>query len=178
MLSLFAMEKAACSTCHKPKATLECGICHCSVCKNCAQFLEENRFSFLPVVPEELQHQVFCTYCFEDKIKPAIEVYEQEIERAKEVMIFFKKQTKETRHVKRLEEPVVVDHCLDRDETLLRLGFFAARAGYNALVDVEINSVKIREGSRQHADYSGRGVPAHMDLSKIPKDRSIWSTPN
>jgi hypothetical protein len=172
------MEKVACSTCFKPKANLECACCHEPVCKNCAQFLEENRFSFLATVPEILQGSIFCPVCFDSKIQPEIQAYEADIERAREVIVFFKKQTKETRHVKRLEQPVVVEHCPDREETLLRLAYFAIKAGFQSLVDVEISSVKIRSGSRQFSDWSGTGVPADVDLSKIPKDRSIRFNPN
>jgi hypothetical protein len=158
---------------------LECVACHDPVCKSCAQFLEENRFSFLSTVPEILQGGAFCPICFEAKVQPEIQAYEADLERAKDVIVFLKKQTKETRHVKRLEKPVVVEHCPDREETLLRLAFFAVKAGFNSMVDVEISSVKVRgSGNRQTSDWSGTGIPAHVDLSKIPKDRSIWQNPN
>ncbi|MGZ5279880.1 MAG: hypothetical protein ACXWC9_08060, partial [Pseudobdellovibrionaceae bacterium] len=136
------------------------------------------RLSFLPSLPAGFETGAFCPPCYAEQVQPAIEAYDQDIERAKEVIVFLKRQTKETRHVKRLHDPVVVDHCLDRDETLLRLAYQAVKAGYSGLVDVEISSVKIREGSRQHSDYSGYGVPAEIDLSKIPKDRAIWQNPN
>lgn len=132
----------------------------------------------MPVVPEMLQGGAFCQPCYIHKVQPEILAYEQDVERARNVTVFDKRQTKETRHVQRLEPAVVVDHCPDREETLLRLAYLAIKAGFNGLVDVEISSKKIRNGSRQNSDWKGIGVPAEIDLTKIPKDRSIWQNPN
>jgi len=167
-----------CSTCQKPKAKLSCGICHCSVCKNCAQFLEEDRFSFLAEIPKDLSHGVYCGSCFEEKVTPALQDYDQTMEQAKEIIVFYKKQGKETRLIKRLEPPVKVVDCADHDETIMRLAFFAVKAGFNAIVDVDVTSEKVKFGTYQNLKWKGTAVPAYVDESRLPKDRSLWQNPN
>ncbi len=104
--------------------------------------------------------------------------YQQDIQAAKDIIVFLKKQTKETRLVSRKEPPLKVEQCTDREETLLRLGFLAVQKGFNALIDVDIFAEKILSGRYQTSNWKGSGIPANIDLSRIPKDRSIWSNPN
>lgn len=172
------MEKAICSQCQKPKANLECGLCQCSLCKACAQFVEEDRFSFLAKVPEDLSHTVYCDPCYAAKIAPEIEIYDNTMELAKNIHVFDKSQGKETRLIKRLEEPLKVVDCTDRNETVLRLAFFTAQKKYNAIVDVELKYEKIKNGSYQTMKWSGSGIPANVDSAKLVKDRSTWHQPN
>ena len=42
------MSTPVCISCHKSKPQLACGVCAEPTCKNCAQFVEEETFSFLP----------------------------------------------------------------------------------------------------------------------------------
>lgn len=172
------MEKIACITCYKPKATLECGLCHDPICKYCARFSDEDTFSFLAKIPADLSHTTYCNPCYEAKVAPELEAYRQTMEQAKEIAVFFKKQNKETRFIKRLEDPVHVIECADRDETILRLAFFAAKANLNSILDVEVTSEKIKSGTYQTHKWSGTGVPAHVNPEKLMKDRSFSDPPN
>jgi hypothetical protein len=172
------MEKVSCTTCQKPKASLACGICHSSICKNCAQFLEEDQFSFLDEIPPELISRTFCDSCFDQRVQPLVQAYQADIEKAKEIIVFLKKQSKETHRLKRSDLVFTIEKCPDREETLLRLAFKALRAGYNAIIDVDIRADKVRSGSYQTSVWHGVGIPAHVDLSKMPKDRSFWQNPN
>jgi hypothetical protein len=172
------MEKKECTTCFKPKATLECAICHSSTCKYCAQFLEEDAFSFLPKVPPELSHTTYCHACYEQNVAPKMQSYQQTMEQAKEVAVFYKKQNKETRYIKRIEDAVRIVDCADRDETILRLAFHSALANLNSILDVELTSEKVKIGSYQTFKWSGVGIPAHVNPEKLLKDRSLTQTPN
>ena len=161
------MEKTLCVTCEKPKATLVCGVCESSICKKCAEFIEPNRFAFLSKLPKEFETGTFCHPCFTEKAIPAMENYDQTMEQAKQVSVFFKTQSKETRLIKRLEEPVQVLDCADHDETLLRLAFMAVKADYSVLIDVDIVSEKVRSGAYQTLKWRGVGIPAHVDPAKL-----------
>lgn len=97
---------------------------------------------------------------------------------AQEIMVFMKVQNKETRNIKRLEEPVSVVDCADRAETILRLAFFTAQMNYNSVIDVDITSRKILTGNYQTTVFSGTGIPAHVNEAKLIKDRANWSSPN
>jgi hypothetical protein len=172
------MEKIACMSCQKLKANLTCGICHCSICKSCTQFLDQDFFSFQPNTAEELKSGTFCGDCFENKVRPEIEKYEKAMALAKDIIVYEKKQSKESRLFKRLELPVIVEQCADREETLLRLAFLAVQRGFNAIIDVDIKAEKVRTGSYQTSVFSGTAIPSYVDLSRIIKDRSTWSHPN
>lgn len=157
----------SCGSCLKPSATLECGHCKDSVCKKCANFVEADQFSFMGQVPEELSHQVYCHRCYEEKVAPALTRHEEAMERAKNFPVFFTTQSKETRLIKRKEQPLTVQDCTDRDETLLRLAFLAAQGGFNALIGVELTSKKIKDGTYQTQVWSGTGIPVNADPKRL-----------
>lgn len=151
-----------CITCQKSKALLKCGLCQDDVCKYCAQILPEEGFSFLAKIPEDLQHTIYCGPCFDQKVASHWENYQATLEKAKNIIVYLAKQGKETRLIKRTEDPVKVTDCKDHDETLLRLAFFAVQANFNALVDVELKSVKVRINNYQTLHWSGVGTPANV----------------
>jgi hypothetical protein len=168
----------SCQSCQKPKATLNCGICECSLCKYCAVFLDEGHFNFLPKIPKDLSHTTYCHSCYEAKVAPAVAKYDEDMEKAKHIIVFYSKQGKETRMFSRKELPFHVTECWDYDETLMRLAFLAVQAGYNAIIDVDLVSEKVRINNRQSLKWRGSAVPTNVDESKLPRDRSLWQNPN
>ncbi len=172
------MKKPVCIACFKPKATLECGVCQSAVCKYCAQFVEEETFSFLPQVSADLNHSTYCPPCFNEKVEPELTAYNQIMAQAKEINVYYKKQSKETRLIKRFVDPVKVEACTDRDETILRLAFLAAKDHFNSIIDVEVESVKVKSGSYQNLSWSGVAIPAQVLPDRIIKDRSFSTDPN
>jgi hypothetical protein len=172
------MEKKHCYLCQKTKANLTCGLCAETICKSCTRFLNEDRFSFLKPIPKQLSHTTYCEPCFHNTVEPEFEKYDDVIQQAKSILVFSKTQGKETRLVKRLEDQVRVDDCADEDETILRLAFFAAQAGYNAIVDVDVTSEKVRTNNYQTLKWTGTAIPAHVMESKLIKDRSMKTYPN
>ena len=132
----------------------------------------------MPKIAPELQHTTYCSTCYDSTVAPALLKYEAIMEQAKNTMVFTKSQAKETRFIKRLENVVEVIDCPDHDEAVLRLAFFAAHLKYNAILDVDITSKKVRDGHYQTTVFSGTGMPADVHESHLMKDRSLWSTPN
>jgi hypothetical protein len=157
------MSKTVCSTCQSPKANLKCGICDCAICKSCTQFLNEEAFAFLEARPKYLAHAIYCNVCYDEKVAPELGVYNEQMERAKDVNVYFKTQSKETRTLKRKEPPVKVADIRDRDEALLRLAFLAAQLNYNGLIDVQLDSKKVIENGYTSSLWSGQGIPTHID---------------
>lgn len=172
------MEKVICSVCQKPKAKLDCGICHSPLCKNCAQFLAEDTFSFLKKIPEVLKQSIYCPPCFTENVEQPLAEYNATMIKAKEILIFTKSQGKETRFIKRLEDPIVLKNFPDHDELLMRMAFKAVQMDYNAIVDVDLTSEKVRTGAYQTQTWTGTGIPAFVDDNKLIKDRSFSSQPN
>ncbi len=162
------MELKACVTCQKSKAPLTCGLCQKSVCKSCAQFLSDEDFAFLPETPEAFSHSAYCTACFDENIANELASYNEMRELANEVIVYYKTQSKETRLFKRAKEILKVSECVDRDETVLRLAFLAAQAGYNVIVDVEISAEKVRMGGYQTSKWKGTAFAAKADMGKAP----------
>jgi len=178
VVSVFAMDHQKCETCGKPKAQLQCGLCQAAICKACAQFLEPEAFAFLPKRPEALSFDTYCGPCFDANVTPGLLSYQQSLEQAKNVEVFNKSQSKETRLIKRIAAPVQVQNCPDHDEAVLRLAFLAIEAGYNGIVDLELKSQKHKNGSYQTTTWSGTATPAQVRENSLIKDRSFWQNPN
>lgn len=175
MIELPPMEKSVCCSCQSPKAPLTCGLCEESVCKKCAEFLDEEAFSWKTYVAPEFKHSTYCRLCFDAKVAPEIEAYEALKEKAKEVFVFFKTESKESRLIKRLEDPIEVPECQDREETLLRLAFMAAEKDFNVIVDIEIDGKKVRSGAYQTLVFSGKAIPSWVPPEKL-NEKNRWSS--
>lgn len=158
------MQSSLCTTCQKPKAPFICGICQSAICKKCAQFLPKDSFSFFKNTPKDLHHEVYCISCFDEKVSPELQSYEQAMARARDIFVFNKKQSKETRAIRRKQEPIRVTDCTDKDEALLRLAFFAAEANFNALIDVELSPKTIKVNGYQTTKWDGVGIPVNINL--------------
>ncbi len=161
------MSSVECVGCGKPKAVLNCEVCDDALCKKCDQILDPSTFSFLPKIPAELSHLHYCGNCFDSIVAPELHNYNEVMDRAKKAFVFFTTQRKETPLIKKAREVLKVENCLDRDETILRLAFFAAQDDYNAVIDVEVNSVKLRDGAYQTSRWSGKAVAAQIDAHKV-----------
>lgn len=172
------MSSTSCASCSKPKATLQCGLCHCDLCKYCAEILDPEAFSYLDQLSEELSHSVYCRFCYDANVAKELERYRQDLEAAKDVLVFFDHQGKETRLIKRLADPISVSECKDRDEAIMRLALMAVRSQHNGLVDIHLVSEKVRVGRHQNLKWKAKAIPVHVDPSKLPKDKSLWHKPN
>lgn len=168
----------SCCVCQKTKTGLTCGLCKEDVCKGCTEFLDHDSFSFLKTKPEHLVSGAFCLTCYNNTISVELSEYEAQVEKAKNILIFDNTQGKETRLFKRLEPEIKVDECEDKNETVLRLAFMAAQLGFNAIIDLDLRSKKVKHGGYQHSIWSATGVPTNVDESKLLKDRALWSNPN
>lgn len=131
--------------------------------------LNEGTFAFLADIPEELTHLHYCYPCYSSKVEPVIETYNQTMELAREVYFFFTTQKRTPPIIRKSKDKIKVANCLDRDETILRMGFQAASKGFNAVVDAEVLSVKVRNESYQKSIWSGVGYPAEVDGAKVDR---------
>ena len=118
-------------------------------------------------IPADLKHTYYCGHCYDSIVEPALEEYQEVMERAKNAFVFFKTQRKEVPLIKKERITRYVDQNHDRDETILRLAFFAAELGHNAVIDCEVTSQKIRQNDYQTSVWQGEGVPATVDGAKI-----------
>jgi hypothetical protein len=164
------MSAQECINCRKPTATLTCEACDEPVCKKCLEILDAETFTFLAKKPEHLTHTNYCSGCYDQLVAPELDSYNEILERAKQAFIFFKTQRKEIPLIKKSRETYRVLECPDRDETILRLAFFAARDGYNAVIDCEAVSEKVRHHAYQTSKWKGSGIGATVDGAKIDRN--------
>jgi len=151
-----------CSACKKHMSNFKCGICQDPICKKCTQFLEET-FNFSRKIPEELTHNAYCENCYNEKVLSAIYDYNQIMDKAKEVQIYSKSQSKETSLFKRKTLPYKVEDCDDETEALMKMSFYAIEDKFNCLIDVELTKKKIIHGSYKKFTWSASAVPFHLE---------------
>ncbi len=162
-----------CISCRKPKASLNCEICQESLCKACVRFLDSSTFSFLKKIPEALVHTYYCSSCFDAQVEPALASYQELMERARGLYFFFNLQRKPIHLIKKAKETIQVEACDDRNETILRLAFLAAEQGYNAVIEAEVVSKKMRNSGYQKSLWTGVGIPAQVDSERLERRTSI-----
>lgn len=168
-----------CQVCQKPKATLECGACHDTICKSCAEFTDDSTFELMMTVPAELSHTTYCSRCFDATVAPALEKYREISERAKNVQVYFNNQGKETRLLKRKKDDrLKVENVGDRDLALMKMAYAAADRGFDGLIDVGVTSKKVRVGGYQTLTWAGEGMMCDLSAGYIPKSRAFWDNPN
>lgn len=158
-----------CLACRRPKANVSCGICQEPLCKSCALFLDASSFSFMKKIPEDLSHTYYCPSCHDAQVAPALESYNEVMERAREAYFFFVTQRKPIPIIKKSKEKVFVSSCDDRDETILRLAFLAVEQGYNAVVQAEVDSQKVRNEGYEKSVWKGEGFPAEVDAARLER---------
>lgn len=161
------MELVECTLCSKNKTALRCYACAEASCKKCVEFIDEDSVEFVALMPDDLRNRTFCRNCFNQTIAPKISSYQDIARRAKQVDVYSKSQTKETRRIKRVEKPLQIIDCEDREEVLLRLAFLAAEKGFDTLVDVDVRSKKVGEGkSYKKLVWMGTAVPVDPSILK------------
>ena len=159
-----------CLSCRKRAGPYSCVICEEAVCKPCSESLSDPLFIDLEKISAEQAAGRFCGGCYDREIAPKIASYEEVMEAAKQVFIFFKTQRKHIPLIRKSKVRVTVENCVDRDETILRLAYYAAKEGYNAVIDVDVDCKKIRAGgSTKTALWQGSGFPAEVDGAKVDR---------
>jgi len=162
-------KSSGCAFCGALKATHECGICGNAVCKECLQYVDTHSFSFFSKVPKELTLGNFCPPCFESKIAPQKEHYEELMEKAKDIYFLTKAYPGYIRVLQRHTKRVQVEACDDRRETIMRLAFFAAELGFNSIIEAEVESSKRRVGGYQSSTWTGSAMPAKIDGDQLER---------
>jgi hypothetical protein len=140
--------------------------------------MPDDLFSFLPKRAPEISHSIYCRSCFEETVAPKMTEYEELMDRAKEVRVYTKTQSKETRTIRRPSPPVHILDCRDHDEAVLRLAFLAALTGHNAVVDLQLVSKKVKDNHYQFTVWSGSAFPVNLDAKFLARDLPNIGSPN
>lgn len=156
-----------CVSCRKPRVDSTCGVCHEGVCKKCRIFLPEDTFSYEASLAPELKHSYYCAGCYDEHVEPFKAQYETTLEDAKQINVIYKGSKSSIRVLRKADKPMQISGSPDRDETILKLAFQAAKEGFNAIIDVEVSSQKIRNEGYQKMEWSGQGTPAEIKSHEL-----------
>ena len=172
-------QKKQCSFCSSYKNTMDCSHCQDVCCKACLTFVETDQdFQFDSELSNKHKNQSYCPTCSAQVLATDLNLYEDTLQRAKEILVFDISQSKETRLLSRKEKPIKIFNEQDRQVITLKMAYKAAQLGFNAIIDCDIKAKKIRDGSYQTTAYDGSCIPTQVSDNKLIKDRSIWSNPN
>jgi hypothetical protein len=164
-----------CITCRRLKADQFCGLCGQSICRGCEISLEEGAFSFLAEVKPELEHLHYCQACHASTVEPELEAYNAMKAQARGVFFFFDTRKQQIPTLKKSREKIEVKACVDRNETILRLGFIAAQQGYNAVINAQVVATQMRDHGYQKTNWSGVGYPAMVDGDRLDRHFEVDS---
>jgi hypothetical protein len=156
-----------CKTCRKPKAPYECGLCHEHTCKSCTQFLTEDFSALRKGIPETLKHSSYCMNCFDENVAAPLADYQEKMEKAKEIILYSKEQSKLTRFLKRKTEPYKVADCEDEEEAVMKMSYYAVEDGFNCLIDLQYSTRKIIVGSHKKTLISATAMGITIDPNEI-----------
>ncbi|MDZ4676519.1 MAG: hypothetical protein SGI74_03335 [Oligoflexia bacterium] len=119
--------------------------------------------------PEELSHEQYCPFCYTSKVQPTIRRYNEILRRAKVVIFIDTARRKPLPLLEKSKDPILVQDCTDREETILRLAFLAAEKGYNAVIKASVDHKKVRNFGYQKMSWHGNGFPAQLDSAKLER---------
>lgn len=122
--------------------------------------------------------ETYCRPCYEEQVAPIEASYQKTMEQAKEILVYMKSQSKETRLIKRKIRPYKVLDCEDEKELVMRLAFLAASLGCNAIIDVEISARKVKRNHYQTSKWDGVATPVRVATDRLDGDRVLLRNPN
>ncbi|MBC7692893.1 MAG: hypothetical protein H7222_14115 [Methylotenera sp.] len=161
-----------CISCRKLKARTECPLCFEPICKTCLLPVPDDAFQYMPDRPEDLSHPRYCGFCLDATINPALEEYTEVLERAKKICLLTKAYKGHVSTIKKAKFPIEVKDYPDREEVIMRLAYLAAKEGYNALLQADVVSAKVRNEAYQKSSWSGTGWPATIDAERLDRDEA------
>jgi uncharacterized protein YbjQ (UPF0145 family) len=162
-------ETTACDVCSSPKAVYRCGVCSKTICKKCRVYVDTHTFSFFSKVPPKLLLADYCPECHEREVLPEQARYDELMEKAKDVYYLSKAYPGYVRVLRRHTKRVTVESCPDRRETILRMAFWAAELNFNAIIEAEVDSAKVRHGGYQTSIWKGSALPANIDGEQLER---------
>lgn len=168
---------SSCVICNNPKANITCRECDSSVCKSCIEFVGDALFEYDEYTDETSPVGHYCSSCYTTTIVPRLDVYNEIVERAKEVSVFSTEKSQESRLIKRTDVKLKIDECEDKEDLIMKLAYMAAKAGYNSIVDMDLVYTKTRDGSFKLANWSGTATAANLN-SRMPITNSGRRSPS
>jgi hypothetical protein len=131
--------------------------------------LPQGAFIYQVNCESDLKHPVYCQGCFAERVEPALEQYEETLAKARDVFVFFVTQRKEIPLIRKSKELLMVQEQDDRDMTILKLAYLGAERGFNAIIQCDVVSTKVRNEGYQRSVWNGKAYPAEVDAEKLDR---------
>lgn len=151
-----------CYACKNP-AIFSCGLCSHELCKSCAEFINDADLTYYKTLPPVLSHGQYCSRCFAGEVIPALQTFRSTLKKAKKVYIVDKPSRRALPILRKLEKPLTVSGCVDREDAFMRLAFQAVEKGFNAVVKANVEYKKVRNFGYQKMMWEGTGYAAELD---------------
>lgn len=158
---------SGCDLCGAPKAPKTCGLCERHVCKNCVQFLEADKFRFLPEPPSFAGHGIFCVDCFEEQVRPEVEKYDEVLARSEQVKLVRASFHGYIPVFRKADRPTEVKDDAGRGIATWRLKFLCALAGYDTVIEFEAEHSKTRNHGWESKVWRASGRFVDLDHKKF-----------
>ena len=162
--------KEVCSFCRQPRAIEVCEVCNEFTCSKCMIRHNPESLEALTSIPIELEAVDCCPRCYDAKVQPALDAYNEVLERAKAVGYWSKAYRG---HVPVLEKgriEVAVQDGKDREDVIYKLGYLAAEQGFNGLINGVVDSKKVRDHAYSKMVWSGKALPCRVDMEKLDRE--------
>jgi len=157
-------KNSSCCVCNSSKVPNNCEVCGQPVCKQCTQTLNKKDFFLKKSIPKVLSHRFYCNPCFQSNVENELQNYYLLLEKAKNVYMIFSAERRPIHLIKKSSTSIEVNDNHDKEECFLRLGYLAAEKSFNAIIDVTIESKKLRHGEKYRSTlWKGTGFPAQLD---------------
>ena len=109
-----------------------------------------------------------CGLCNEPVCKSCVIAMESEAF-TKDVYFLTKAYPGYVRVLRKHTKRVVVEDCADRRDTIVRMAFFAAELGFNAIIEAEVESFKTRSHGYLSSRWKGSAMPAQIDGEQLER---------
>ena len=158
---------SGCDLCGAPKAIKTCGLCERDVCKNCVQYLEQDKLRFHPAPPAFAKHGIFCVDCYEEQVRAEVEKYEEVLARSEQVKIVRASFHGYIPTFKKAERTTEVNDDAGRGIAVNRLKFLCAWEGYDTVTELDTEHKKVRNHGWESKIWSASGRFVNLDHKKF-----------
>lgn len=168
-----------CSQCLIAKKNVNpCASCQQLVCRDCRGFLDaETLFENDPELINQGQQlgQIFCSTCYESQALPLIQKRQELEANAQGVYYWSKSYRGRIPVLEKSSKVLTVAQCKDRGDAILRLSYEVAKHGYNGLLNLEVQSKKVRNEGYQKMAWSAQGLPVLIDKAEIERMEAVFN---
>ncbi len=150
--------------CRLPRADRACDGCSEHLCRTCSIIISpEEDFCFEIEPTRKPTGSTFCGLCEDRILNPLREKYAETLAAARQVNVIPKAYRGRVTIIKKGTHILVTGPWADTKQAELALAFLAARKGFNAIINTQVVSKKVRNFGYQRTEYNATALPADIN---------------